>query len=299
MKKKKITYLLIFIFLLVPWSTKGQFKHDVNVSFFTGGVVSQKNTNNQGGWYGVYADWMPIKGITGFNFGLAFVASSVDFKSNDLKNKYNGSSTDFGLGLTFGKYNEFFSPNFASYFGANVLIKRSKDVGIGQSIIGNQLGNYKMSQEDWLLSTEVNFNLLKTFGWRERLFPRSQIRLAAQFPLKSKRDSYWNNKPILNSALWNKAAYSAELKQSIIRSDGLNQAIEAKLFSGYYYYRGNKSHWLAIGPEFSLKKEGSDDFLVVYFLVKQQVGHYDPHLSSTQFVIGINFIPSNIIRNNF
>lgn len=298
MKKQKSKFFLFgLVFLLLPWNIQAQFRNNTNVSFFSGGTVSQQNVNNVGGWYGVYAEWMPIRTQTGFNAGLAFVASSVDFKSNDLKNKYNGSSTDFGLGLVIGKYNEFFSQNFASYIGANVLLKRSKDTGIGYSILeNNQLGNYKMSQEDWLISTELNINFLKTFGWRERLFPRTQLRLVAQFPIKSKRDSYWNNDPILNSAMWNKTAYSAELKQSILRSNGFDNFFETKLFTGYYYYRGNKASWIGFGPEFSLKKEGRDDYIALYFLVKKQVGHFEPHLSATQFVIGLNFMPSNLSR---
>ena len=152
-----------------------------------------------------------------------------------------------------------------------------------------------MNQEDWLLSTELNFNLLKYHGWREQLFPRTQLRLVAQTPLKSKRESFWNDEPILNSALWNKASYSAELKQSLFRT-GYNNQFEPKIYTGYYYYRGDKSHWLAIGPELALHKPGKDDFLAIYFLVKKQVGHFEPHLGSTQFVFGINFIPTNLSR---
>jgi len=295
-KMKNIIYLLMLIFVLAPWPAQGQFRNDINVSLFTGGTVAQQNVNNQGYWYGVYAEWLPVKTVTGFNLGFGVVASQVEFKSNDLKNKYNGASTDFGLGLVMGKYSEFLTPSYAGYFGFNALLKRSKDVGTGKSILdNNQLGTYKMNQEDWLLSTELNMNLLKTYGWRDNIFPRTQLRLVTQFPLKSSRDSYWNDEPILNSALWNKASYSAELKQSLFRT-GYYTFFEPKAYFGYYFYRGNKSHWLEIGPEFAFHKEGSDDFLAIYFLVKKQIGHFEPHLSSTQFVIGINFIPSNINR---
>jgi len=294
MKRKIVFYVLMLIFVLAPWTAQGQFRNDINVSLFAGGTVAQQNVNNRGYWYGVYAEWLPIKTAAGFNFGFCVLASQVDFKSNDLMNKYWGTSTDFGAGIVMGKYSEFFSPNFASYLGFNALIKRSKDVGTGQSIIDNyQLGTYKLTQEDWLLSTELNFNLLKTYGWRDQLFPRTQLRLVAQVPLKSKRESFWNDEPILNSAFWNKSSFSVELKQSICRT-GYYTQFEPKVYAGYYNYHGDKSHWLAIGPEFALHKQGKDDFLAIYFLVKKQVGRFEPHLNQTQFVIGINFIPTNL-----
>jgi len=292
---KNAICLVMIVFVLASWTTQAQFRNNVNVSVFTGGTVAQKNTNNQGHWYGVYAEWLPVTTLTGFNIGFGVVASQARFTSNDTRNQYEGASTNFGAGLVIGYFSEFLTPTFAGYFGFNALIKRSNDSGTGKSILSNnQLGTYKMNQEDWLLATELNINLLKTYGWGKEIFPRTQLKLLAQFPLKSSRESYWNEIPILSSPHWNKSNYGAELKQSVFRSGDLTQ-LESKAYLGYYYYRGDRSHWLGIGPEISLKREGRDDFLSFHFLIKQQVGHFNQNLNSTQFLIGINFIPTNTI----
>jgi hypothetical protein len=288
--------IVIVLFLsLFAFSANSQFRENVNISLFTGGYVSQQNAYNKGHWYGIYAEYMPIKTPNGFNFGFCALASQVGFKSNDTLNSYQGSSTDFGFGLAGGKYSEYFISTHSSYLGFNLMIKNSQDIGEGLSI-GNdgKLGEYDMRQKDIMISGEININLLKNFGYRENLFPRTQLRLTFQEPLNSDKNSFWNNTPIRESMLWNKAAYGAELKQSIVQIGNFDLLLEPKLYTGYYHYKGDKSNWFGIGPELALKKRGWDDFLAVYFLVKQQLGDYMPHFNQTQFVFGLNFMPFNI-----
>lgn len=290
---KKILFTILFGALVL--STSAQFKKSVNVSLFTGGTVAQENTNNRGYWYGAYGEYMPIKTSKGLNLGIAALASQSRSKSNDLSSEYKARSTDLGIGFVGGKYNEFFTTTHSSYLGFNLMIKSSRDKGEGLSLgSDNNLGRYDSEQKDILLSGELNFNLLKTFGYRERMFPRTQLRLAFQETLNSNKVSFWDDAPIAKSALWNKAAYTAEIKQSIIQIGEFDLLLEPKLYAGYYHYKGDKSNWLSIGPEIALKKRGWDDFLSVYFLLKKQVGSYEPHHNSTQFVIGINFNPFNI-----
>ncbi len=288
---KKYVAFILTLFLALP--AIGQFRDNFNVSLFSGAYIAQQNAYNRGGWYGVYAEYMPIKTYNGFNFGFCGVFSQTGFKSNDSISTYRGSSTDFGGGLAAGKYVEFLSATHSAYFGSNLMIKSSQDRGTGLSVQENGgLGEYTMKQKDLLLAGEININLLKTFGFRENLFPRTQLRLSFQTPLKSQKNSFWNDSPIKESQLWNKSAYGVEFKQSIVQF-GTFTLLEPKLYTGYYHYRGDGSNWFAIGPELALKKRGWDDFLSFYFLVKKQIGDYEPNLNSTQFVFGVNIMPFN------
>lgn len=292
----KKVILTVFLGLMVL-STFGQFRNKVNVSLFTGGHMAKENTNNQGYWYGVYGEYMPIKTASGLNLGFAGLASQTRSKSNDHTSEYKGVSTDLAIGFAGGKYSHYFTTTHSSYLGFNLMLKRSVDSGEGLSVgADNKLGKYSADQKDVLISGELNFNLLKIVGYRSHLFPRTQLRLAFQETLSSNKVSFWNDKPIDESWLWNKAAYTAELKQSIAAIGQFDLLVEPKLYVGYYHYKGDKSNWLAIGPEIALKKRGWDDFLSVYFLVKKQIGSYEPHHNSTQFVVGINFNPFNIKR---
>lgn len=290
---KKIIYTLFLG--LVALSASSQFRENVNVSLFAGGYTAPQNTNNRGGWYGIYAEYMPLKTPNGFNLGFAAVASQVGFKSNDTLNLYSGSSTEFGIGIAGGKYTEYLTLTHSSYVGFNLMIKKSQDIGEGQSVgLDNKLGIYDMQQKDYLLNAEINLNLLKNFGYRENLFPRTQVRLTMQEPLNSSKRSFWNDVPIKESMLWNKAAYAIEYKQSLVQIGNFDLLTEPKLYTGYYHYKGDGSNWLAIGPELAFKMRGWDDFLSFYFLVKQQVGNYEAHFNETQFVFGVNFMPFNL-----
>lgn len=299
MKKKIVFFVLIFSLSL---SAFGQFRDDINVSLFTGISSAKKNANNKGNWYGAYVDYAVIKTPNFWNFGICAVAAQTEFRSNDRSSYYNGSSSSFGAGLAVGKYFDYFTMNSSAYFGSNLMLKSNRDVGEGKSLQTNgQLGNYLMTQKDQMISGELNINILKKSGesslyYRDNIFPRFQMRLMFQDSFNEKKSSFWNNNPIKESSLWDKAAYSIEVKQSIYQIGRYNVLTEPKLIVAYNYYTGDKSKWVAYGSEIAFKKRGHDDFLSVYFLVKQKLETINLNdLNSTQFVLGLNF-SSNIIK---
>lgn len=292
-------FFIFFLVLSLALTSFSQFRDNINVSLFAGTYFAQQNTYNRGGWYGMYMEYMPIKTYSGLNLGFCAVASQSSFNSQDSLNQYKGTTTDFGVGLAAGQYVEFLTSTFSGYFGASLMFKRSQDLGEGTSIIKpqNSVGRYSMQQKSNILEGSLNINLLKSFGFRENLFPRTQLRCLWQKPLNGERQSFWNNVPIKESDLWNKASSGVELKQSLFQAGSFDLLFEPKLWVGYYHYVGDKSDWIAFGPEFALKMRGWDDFITLYFLVKKQVGQFEPNLNSTQFIFGINFMPFNIQRN--
>jgi hypothetical protein len=294
---RKTFFLLALMTLTVVGSAFAQFRERVNLSLFAGGYAAQQNANNRGSWYGMYIDYMPVKTETGWLLGFCAVADRVYFKSNTTLSRYDGSSDEIGGGLAGGKWSEFLTQKYSGYFGANLMIKNVRDQGTGKSVQQDgQLGVYTMNQEDLMLSGELNINLLKAFGIRENLLPRSQLKLTYQSSLKSSKTSFWNNSPIKESMIWNKAAYGAEFKQSVVQIGRGNTLVEPKIMVGYHHYVGDDSQWLSAGPEIAFKKRGWDDFLSLYFFVKQEVGNYEANLNSRQFVFGINLMPFNIKR---
>lgn len=293
---KKKFFLLVLMTTLVVGSVFGQFRERVNLSLFAGGYAAQQNAYTNGKWGGMYIDYMPVKTDNGWLLGFCAVADRVYFKSNTTLSRYDGSSNEMGVGLAGGKWSEFLTQRYSGYFGANLMLKSVMDKGVGQSVQPDgKLGEYKADQEDLLLSGELNINLLKAFGVR-KIFPRSQLKLTGQTSLKSEKTSFWNNSPIKESMIWNKAAYGAEFKQSITNIGRGNTLVEPKIMIGYHHYVGDNSRWISVGPEISLKKVGWDDFLSVYCFWKQQIGNFEPNLNSRQIVFGINLMPFNIKR---
>ncbi|MDI3496439.1 MAG: hypothetical protein PWQ35_460 [Patescibacteria group bacterium] len=284
---------VIFLLFIMTFALNAQFRDNANLSLFGGGYVATQNTNNSGYWYGMYAEYMPIK-ANGWNLGMSVVASSTSFKSNDRTNTYSGNSSSFGGGLAGGKYIYNLFPKYSGYFGTNLMIKQNFDSGDGKSVgADGNLGTFSMNQKDLILTGEINANFLKKINEGNEFFPRTQIRLFLQKPVKANRTAYWNEELIDQNYHYDNSSFSLELKESII-SFGSKTQLEPKLYTGYYRYQGNKSNWFAIGPELALKKKGWDDFLSIYFLLKKQVGNYEKNLNSSQFVFGVNFMPFNI-----
>ncbi|MGI6374205.1 MAG: hypothetical protein ACOX0C_02620 [Patescibacteria group bacterium] len=290
---KKLTLILV----MMPALAFGQFKNPLSLTLYGGTSVAQQNANNQGYWYGLYADQALIAG-NGWAFGLAVTASQSHYRGNDLSSKYEGINSNLGGGLFLGKYINYFFPKTDSYLGINSLIRRDLERGEGIS----PGGTYTMSQEDLLWTGEVNFNLLNRpknigdeSGYNPNLFPRFQLRVAGQTPLRSAKTDYWNNVPITESLVWSKAALVIEAKQSLYQF-GKKTLWEPKLIGGYHYYNGDRSNWTLYGLELGLKSPGKDNWLAINFMVKQQVGVYLENLNSRQFVIGLVFSPSNIAK---
>ena len=86
-----------------------------------------------------------------------------------------------------------------------------------------------------------------------------------------------------------------ELKVSAYRF-GNTPMFEPKVVAAYHYYEGDKSQWIIGGLEMSLKKLNWDDFLSISFLVKKQIGNFEPNLNSLLYMFQVNFSPLNITR---
>lgn len=290
---KKVIILLILSGLV--FTSFAQFRSDINASLFAGSYLEQQNTSNHGNWYGLYLEYMPINNSNGLNVGLAALASQVNVQNARTLNKSKGSSFEFGLGLAAGKYKEYLSPTFSGYLGANLLLKSSQEIndGVHVDTAKKTIGYYYEQRKDVLLAGEVNINLLKSSGlYRENLFPRTQLRLQFQTPLKSSKDLFWNETLVEDTPIWNKASQLIQLKQSIVQLGHLDLLLEPKVYLGYYHYNiANASNWFSYGLELGLKKRGWDDFLSIYFFIKKRIGQDYP---GQQFIFGINVMPMNM-----
>lgn len=273
---KKI--LIIFI-LLCPLINYGQ-----TVSLFSGLVVARQNNNNLGYWYGVYGEIPIYKGLNYNNLSLIALASQSSYKSNDQLSTYKGESIDLGLGLAYGKWFEFFSSTHSSYLSFSSMLKSSFDKGEGRSFTGL----YESQQNDYILQLGANWSLIKSYGFNEKLLPKTELRLQYQIPISSNKEDYWNEFQGLNPIAWSKEAQLAQLKQSWFKV-GLMTEVHFKTVHEYSYYKGDKSSWLGNGVELSVNKWQKNDFLQLYFVYKQNLKNAQP-LQAEQFVFGINII---------
>lgn len=299
--KKKILAIAALLLSVLAFGQEtrpfAEFRGRTTLSAFAGGYVAQQNAYNKGNWYGLYADYLPLRFMpTEYEhllFGLSALASRNEYVGNDTRSRYQSESTEFGLGLATGFYTYRLTPSSAFYLGANALLKQRQEIGLGNE--AGVVGRYLAREDNLLFSGELNFNILKTYESGRKDWPRTQLRLVYQKALKSQKDAFWNESELQDEALWNRTAYMAEGKQSLYRF-GKRNHLEPKLVAGYHYYAGDKSHWLIVGPEIALRKLNWDDYLNVSFLVKKQLGNFTQNLNSTLFLVQINFAPLNITR---
>jgi hypothetical protein len=281
---KKIVFILILISMTL--SGLAQYKENFNVSLFTGAYFAKQNVNNHGYWYGVYGEYLPFKTMDHVSFGLAFLASSSSFQNNTRTTKYQGNSKQIGFGFTGGKYWDFFTFTHSAYLGANIMLRKTVDQGEGISWDGI----YHMRQEDYLISSDINFNLFKSYTNTKKYFPRTQMIIGLQKSLTSEKEDYWNGELIPQSLIWDKAGFNSLIKLSLIEIGYFENRSQIKAFLGYQYFNGDQSHWLIFGPEFSLKKWEKDDWLSLNLFVKQRVGHFQGSLNDTHFGFNLSVI---------
>ncbi len=288
--------IFVLILSLLALGVSAQFRDMSNLSLFYGQFASLQNGNNKGNWKGAYFEYMPIQTESGLRFGVCVVGARSAFNSNDTISVYQGKVSDIAVGLAGGKYFEYISLNHSAYIGANLMIKSSSDNGSGYTV-GTGAGRFQNQQEDLLLASELNFNLLKNgFGWNE-FFPRTQVRVAHQFSLKNQKESYWQGKQVA-STLWNKSSFALELKQSLVAL-GQNILFEPKVNAFYHFYQGDKSNWLIFGPEIGFKRSGWDDFLTLSLMLKRQVGSFRDNLNKDQLVLMVNLNPVNLFNRSY
>jgi len=294
--KNKIFGLLL---LAVPLLSLGQsysFGERVNLAFFTGGFARQQNSNNNGYWYGAYADFVPIRSYTGWSGGIFGLVSIYQFQDNDLENIYNGHGRELGGGLSIGKYSEYFGLRHSAFIGCNLGLRQSQDHGIGK----NKYGQSEVLQEDWMFSINLNFNILKTNGLYLNLFPRTQIMLNYQEPFKSEVSAAWNGKSLNEQVPWKKGFSELVAKESIVDipiNRGRDLFLEPKLLAAYRYEKGNRDTFWVTGLEIGLRKADKDDFLAIFFTQKintQKQDFLGKQSHPVYFMVGLNFCPFNI-----
>lgn len=286
---KKIILFLFFTLYLTAFGF-AQFKDNFNLSLFSGGYLAQENRNNRGYWYGAYGEFLPFRTIDHVSFGIVFLASNSSFENNTRTTWYQGNSKQIGFGFTGGKYWDFFTFTHSAYLGANIMLRKVYDEGEA----GSWTGHYQMTQEDYIISSEINFNLLKSYTNFERFFPRTQFKIGFQRALISEKEDYWNGEAIPESVIWDKAGFNSEIKVSFIETGIFENRQQYKAFFGYQYFKGDLSHWIIVGPEFSLKKDGKDDWGSINIFMKQRVGNFEPSLNDTHFGINISIILTNL-----
>ncbi len=281
---KKILIILIFFLYALP--LKAQYSEEMNLSIFSGAYFAPKNTNNMGYWYGLYGEYLPIKTYEGFRFGFAVLATNGEFRNNTKTTKYKSQGYQFGFGLSGGKYWEYFSLKNSAYLGMNLMLRKTQDLGNGQYFYDH----YQMKQNDLLLSTEVNFSVLKSYGFNPKLFNKRQYKISVVFPLSSDKEDYWNNELIPESISWNKASFQTRIKLNIYEFGRFENKFPIKTHLGYQYYSGDKSKWLVYGPEAAFRKFNKDDSIILNLFVKQRIGSFDPSLNDLQIGFNLNFI---------
>ncbi len=262
------------MFLIIVCGAKAQndFRNRMNVSLFGGYFAEQQNANNNGNYYGAYLDYQALKTWDGWSLGPYLIYNRSGFEKNLIP--YSANSTEMGGGLTLGYYSEYFTSSYAMFTGLNLGYKHCEESGESLVLHGPKKGHYLGKQTDHMLTGSINSNLLKTWGRWPKLFPRTQLILGFQIPLRSEKKAYWNETLIPDSTYkpWNKTFYDAFLKQSIADwAWGKDLYCSPKLVAYYSYSGGNSvgdRSLYAIGAEISWHKPGKDDWLALNLLYK-------------------------------
>ncbi len=240
-----------------------------NLSVFSGYFAKQQNSNNNGSWIGIYGDLPLYRSLSEeWNVSAWGVYSASEWTNNMAP--YVSKTQDFSLGLSTGKYEEFFSYTHSFYGGLAVGYKHSKEIGRVEKKKYSSEG----IQKDHLLVGNLNLNLMKYSGYHPYLFPRTQLVLSGQYALDAQKTLSENGQSALPNKPWNKGFLETTLKQSLWDIPlGMNQNtfLQPKIggqFSRYFDGEERNSY----GPiiEMSLHKAGNDDFLSLTLMHKHQ-----------------------------
>lgn len=266
---------LILLFLLLGSLTASaqyyaMFRDRWNVVGYGGYFLNQQNTNENGKYGGLYADYYFLKTLSGFNLGLSGNMTWLGFEQN--LSKYQGKGVEVGGRIVAGYFDEFLSYTHQAFFGVSAGIKYSRDNG--ESTLG---GVYSMEQTDWLFSGGLDIDFLKAWGKHENLFPRSQLIVDFQIPLQSGRGALWDGKPIV-SEVWGKGYYELLFKQTIVSWPwSASLKCDFKVAGLYHHERHGNLDSYGGGIEVSLHRKYKDDFFSVGLS-----GRYNgPHCGNT------------------
>jgi len=249
------------------------FKDKINVSLFGGYFAERQNTNNNGNYYGVYADYLILKTWNGWSLGPYIISNRSEFVRNMIP--YESRSLEIGGGMTLGYYSEFFTASHQMFTGLSLGYKHIDENGESLVTGGPKKGHYVGEQTDHLLTSSLNANLLKDNSvMRPDLLPRTQLIVNFQIPLQAEKRAYWNEEMIPDSTYqaWDKTFFDIFVKQSLVNWPWGNKVYCSPKAIAYYSYSygaaANSRNFYAIGQEISWHKPGKDDFLSINLLYK-------------------------------
>ncbi len=287
--KAKIIFLILVFLLALGYEVKAQyefFQEKTNFVFFSG-LVKHQQSDQLGAYYGLYADYLAYKSSDHrLSFGPYGVISRSDSRYQ-ARNGFN-RNLEYGGGVSLGYYEPSFSFRYQSFIGASFGIIQGKE----KQEFKKKDGFFEAWQKDLYLSGSLNFNLLKTFGLRPDLFPRSQIQIRYKKPIKSEKVAYWNSGPV-ETYVWDKTYLEVLAKQNLYKdllSWRSNIYYSPKIVAFYSHSKGASQNFYGLGAEVSLFREYRDDFLSVGALYKVSRRFYDNY-----FVISLNLNLSSLI----
>jgi len=287
--RTKIIFLVLFLLLIFGFKAKAQyefFQEKTNFVFFAG-TVKHQQTDQFGGYYGLYADYLAYKSPDHrFSAGPYGVISRSDSRYQG-RNGIN-RNLEYGGGISLGYYEPELSFRYQSFVGASLGLIKSKE----KQELQQSDGSFEAWQEDLFLSASLNFNLLKAFALRPDLLHRSQIQVRYKLPISSAKTAYWNSKEI-ETYVWDKTYLEVLAKQSLYK-DLLtwksNIYYSPKLIGFYSYSKGDSRAFYGLGLETSLFKEYRDDFLSLGILYK-----VSRRFNDNYFVVSLNLNLSSLL----
>jgi hypothetical protein len=284
MKKKMLIASLAIILVGIEVRAQDYFRDRTNVVLFGGYHANQLNTNDNGNYEGVYVDYLAFKSDwSGWSAGPYLSVSRSTFALE--LSQYDSKSQEISFGGTVGYYAPNFSAVNQAFTGLSLGLKSvSED---GESLIrkGPSRGHYFGRQKDLMLTTAINFNLMKSeWAFHPDIFTRLQVMVTGQFPISSSKESFWNDS-LLTGDPWDKTYVQVLGKESLAKF-GLSDKLffSPKVVALYAYSRGDNSQAYGIGVELSLFKIYKEDFLSISGIYKIS----EPGKSNV-FLWGLNF----------
>jgi hypothetical protein len=275
--------ILLIALALVGTMAFGQYYHERNIVAFGGYLFEPSNSQNNGHYYGLYADWQLFRRSTILrDLGDGWMAESSDGSVWTVGpyvvvnrsafyqslNRYSGKILEAGGGMIVGYYKGEFTNRHSLFIGSSLGAKYAWDNGEGRLS-----GLYEGRQRDLLLAVNLNINLLKSQA-NDRLLPRTQVVVTYQKPFSkfSSKFAAWNDSEIPGQIVWDKTYLEIVVRQSIYdislsKYDDL--FLSPKLIGLYSYSTGNKEKCVGLGGEVSLHRPGRDDYFTLFCLYKQ------------------------------
>ena len=84
---------MLLILSLTTWSQEESFRNRFNLSAFGGYFAEQRNANNNGENYGIYADFMVLKTWSGWNLGPYVIWGNNGFIKNMIRESVEFSTS--------------------------------------------------------------------------------------------------------------------------------------------------------------------------------------------------------------